>query len=142
MAPLKALRRRQIDETNTAAELPIPEKTGGMRGQLGIDKNINESNIDQYLGRDDSVYRDMRMLVRPHHYEEIAGDSYLSGYVEGFEVVPYPKIVNVNWPAGRSWSKLYAEKLYFPAKTTRLSQITKSRWILWNTISRRTKTSS
>ena len=82
-----------IDENNTAAELPLPEKTGGLRGQLGIDKNINESNIDEYLGRDDSVYRDMRMLVDTASYEAIGGDSYLSGYVDGFEVVPYPKLI-------------------------------------------------
>ena len=27
-------------------ELPLPEITGGERGKLGIDKNINEKNID------------------------------------------------------------------------------------------------
>ena len=30
------------------------------------------------------------------NYEEIGGDSYLSGFVKGFEVVPYPYLVNVN----------------------------------------------
>ena len=43
-------------------DLPKPEVTGGQRGQLGIDKNINEDTIDEYLGREDSVYRDVRML--------------------------------------------------------------------------------
>ena len=85
----------QPSAETTLSELPKPEKTGGVRGQLGIDKNINESTIDQYLGRSDAVYRDMRMLVDEANYENIQGDSYLSGYVEGFEVVPYPKIVNV-----------------------------------------------
>jgi len=75
--------------------LPLPEIEEGMRGQLGIDKNINESTIDQYLNRTDSVYRDMRMLVDEADYEAIGGDSYLSGYVEGFEVVPYPYLCNV-----------------------------------------------
>ena len=75
--------------------LPLPEITDGQRGELGIDKNINEKNIDEYLGRSDSVYRDMRMLKDPANYEAIDGDSYLSGYVEGFEVVPYPYLVNV-----------------------------------------------
>ena len=52
--------------------LPLPEITDGQRGELGIDKNINESNIDNYLGRSDSVY-----------------------HVDGFEIIPYPYLVNV-----------------------------------------------
>lgn len=75
--------------------LPLPELDEGMRGQLGIDKNINEKTIDKYLNRDDSVYRDMRMLKDEANYEAIGGDSYLSGFVKGFEVVPYPYICNV-----------------------------------------------
>lgn len=75
--------------------LPAPELAGGLRGEMGIDKNINENTIDRYLGRDDVVYRDMRMLVDVANYEAIGGDSYLSGYVKGFEVVPYPLLVNV-----------------------------------------------
>ena len=81
---------------NTApARLPKPELSEGERGQLGIDKNINEKTIDQYLGRLDSVYRDLRMLKDPGDYEAIGGDSNLSGFVNGFEVVPLPYIVNV-----------------------------------------------
>lgn len=77
-------------------ELPNPEITEGIRGeQFGIDKNINEETIDDYLNRPDSVYRDMRMLKDPGNYEAIGGDSYLSGFVKGFEVVPYPLLVNV-----------------------------------------------
>lgn len=75
--------------------LPKPTVTGGQRGQLGIDKNINEKNIDKYLNRKDSVYRDMRMLKDEANYEKIGGDSYLSGFVSGFEVIPLPYIVNV-----------------------------------------------
>ncbi len=82
--------------TTIVAELPLPELSGGLRGEMGIDKNINETTIDQYLGRDDAVYRDMRMLVDDATYENIGGDSYLSGYVKGFEVVPYPLLVNVS----------------------------------------------
>lgn len=78
-------------------QLPIPEITGGMRGTVfGIDKNINEETIDNYLNRDDSVYRDMRMLVDDGNYENIGGDSYLSGFIKGFEAIPFPLIVNVN----------------------------------------------
>ena len=75
--------------------LPLPEVSEGMRGELGIDKNINESTIDNYLNREDSVYYDMRMLVDEANYEAIEGDSYLSGFVQGFEVVPYPYLANV-----------------------------------------------
>ena len=76
--------------------LPSPELESGLRGeQFGIDANINESTIDQYLGRSDTVYRDMRMLKDEADYEAIGGDAWLSGIVEGFEVVPYPYLVNV-----------------------------------------------
>lgn len=80
---------------NLLPSLPAPELAEGERGNLGIDKNINESTIDKYLNRSDAVYRDVRMLKDPGNYEAIGGDSYLSGYVRGFEVVPFPFIVNV-----------------------------------------------
>lgn len=81
---------------SSLAALPKPEVTGGVRGKFGIDKNINEETIDNYLNREDSVYRDMRMLKDPGNYEAIGGDAYLSGFVKGFEVVPYPYLVNVS----------------------------------------------
>ena len=80
---------------NVLTDLPAPELAEGQRGELGIDKNINESTIDNYLGRSDAVYRDLRMLKDPGNYESIGGDAYLSGLVDGFEVVSYPYIVNV-----------------------------------------------
>ena len=82
-------------KTSKASELPKPKLSEGLRGTFGIDKNINETTIDNYLNRSDSVYRDMRMLKDPGNYEAIGGDSYLSGFIKGFEVVPYPYIVNV-----------------------------------------------
>lgn len=84
-----------FNENEQLKKLPLPEVTGGERGMLGIDKNINEETIDNYLGRTDSVYRDMRMLKDPGNYEAIGGDSYLSGIVKGFEVVPYPYLTKV-----------------------------------------------
>ena len=81
---------------NILPSLPTPELSEGQRGELGIDKNINESTIDQYLNRSDAVYRDLRMLEDPGNYEAIGGDAYLSGFVRGFEVVPFPYIVNVS----------------------------------------------
>lgn len=83
------------EEVSKLKELPKPEITGGERGELGIDKNINEATIDEYLNREDSVYRDMRMLEDPGDYEKIGGDRFLSGYVEGFEVIPLPYIIPV-----------------------------------------------
>lgn len=81
---------------NTALSvLPKPELADGQRGEFGIDKNVNEETIDSYLGRSDAVYRDMRMLEDPGNYEAIGGDSKLSGFVNGFEVVPLPYIMNV-----------------------------------------------
>ena len=62
-------------------ELPKPQVSEGVRGDLGIDANVNEKTIDKYLNRDDAVYRDMRMLVDPATYENIGGDAYLSGFV-------------------------------------------------------------
>ena len=76
-------------------KLPKPEVTEGERGLLGIDKNINEKTIDKYLGRDDSIYRDMRMLEDPADYANIGGDRFLSGYINGFEIVPLPYIIPV-----------------------------------------------
>ena len=88
--------RKVIDtKPKELSALPKPEITGGERGELGIDKNINESTIDKYLGRSDSVYRDMRMLEDPGDYEAIGGDRFLSGYIKGFEVVPLPYIIPV-----------------------------------------------
>ena len=80
---------------NLMKSLPAPELAEGQRGELGIDKNVNESTIDEYLNRSDAVYRDLRMLEDPGNYEAIGGDSYLSGFVRGFELVPFPYIVNV-----------------------------------------------
>ena len=77
------------------ASLPKPEAAEGQRGELGIDKNVNEETIDLYLGRSDAVYRDMRMLIDPGDYEAVGGDSMLSGFVDGFTVVPFPYIINV-----------------------------------------------
>ena len=77
--------------------LPKPEITDGIRGeQFGIDKNINETTIDNYLGLDNVVYMDMRMLKDPGNYEAIGGDSYLSGFIKGFDVMPFPYLVNVS----------------------------------------------
>ena len=63
--------------------LPTPELAEGLRGEYGIDKNINEKTIDNYLNRTDTVYRDVRMLVDTASWENKGGDRYLSGYIKG-----------------------------------------------------------
>lgn len=74
--------------------LPKAEPMDGIRGEMfGIDKHINEETIDNYLNRSDTVYRDVRMLIDPANYEAIGGDSHLSGFVKGFEVVPLPLLI-------------------------------------------------
>ncbi len=83
------------EEVVKEEELPKPQVAEGQRGELGIDKNVNEETLDKYLGRDDAVYRDMRMLIDPGNFGAIGGDAYLSGFVKGFEVVPLPYLLNV-----------------------------------------------
>lgn len=98
--------------TNKLSTIPAPEVSEGMRGELGIDKNVNESTIDNYLNRSDSVYRDVRMLVDPADYEKIGGDKYLSGIIDGFEVVPLPYLIE---PEGlpEAVGKAYSGKTLF-----------------------------
>lgn len=84
-----------IKFSSNNSKLPNPEVSSGLRGELGIDKNINEENIDKYLSREDIVFYDMRMLVDDAQYENIGGDSYLSGFIKGFEVIPYPYLAPV-----------------------------------------------
>ncbi len=102
-------------KTSKVTNLPKPELSEGLRGTFGIDKNINEKNIDSYLNRSDTVYRDMRMLKDPGNYEAIGGDSYLSGFIKGFEVVPYPYLVNVT-SLPEEVGKTYEGKTLFTLK--------------------------
>lgn len=76
-------------------KLPIPEVADGYRGTLGIDKNVNEWTIDSYLGRSDTVYIDVRFLKDVAEWGNVTqGDTYLSGFVKGFEVIPYPYLAS------------------------------------------------
>ena len=88
-------KEESVADVAKICDLPKPEVTGGARGELGIDKNVNEMTLDEYLGCEDAVYRDMRMLEDPGNYEAIGGDRYLSGFVSGFEVVPLPYLMPV-----------------------------------------------
>ncbi len=76
--------------------LPKPEPIEGYWSMFNIDKNINVfDSLDDYLFRDDVVYADMRMLVDPAQYENIGGDRFLSGFVEGFSVIPFPYLATL-----------------------------------------------
>ncbi len=78
-----------IPKEKGLAPLPKQEKSEGLRGVYDIDKNINEKTIDEYLGRSDVAYRDVRMLEDTATWENKGGERDLTGFVEGFEVVPY-----------------------------------------------------
>lgn len=77
---------------NKENRLPKQELSEGLRGVYGIDKNINEATIDKYLGRNDTVYRDVRLLEDTATWENKGGTRNITGFVEGFEVVPYAYI--------------------------------------------------
>jgi 3-mercaptopyruvate sulfurtransferase SseA len=73
----------------------LPVASPNKANMFGVDKNININTIDDWLGRDDVAYIDVRMLIDPGDYRKIGGDPILSGTIEGFEVVPYPYLANL-----------------------------------------------
>ena len=54
----------------TEEKIPLLEVTGGERGKLGIDKNINETNIGKYLNRPDAntVEEYIEAIIYNHNY--------------------------------------------------------------------------
>jgi len=60
-----------------------------------VDKNINMETIDDYLGRGDVAYRDVRMLFDPANYAAIGGEADLTRTITGFKIVPYPYIATL-----------------------------------------------
>ena len=68
------------------AKLPAPEVD--TESQFGVDANINISNIDDWLGRDDAVYRDMRMLFDPADYAAIGGEADLTRTINQKGILP------------------------------------------------------
>ncbi len=81
------------NETPKLPELPLPHADES--SQFGIDKNINQQTIDEWLGRDDVAYRDVRMLFDPADYGSIGGEADLTATIEGFKVVPYPYLATM-----------------------------------------------
>jgi len=80
-----------IKNTVSECESPLPaqELSEWLRWVYGIDKNINEKTIDNYLHRVDVVYRDVRMLEDSASWENKWWTRNLEWFVEWFEVVPY-----------------------------------------------------
>ena len=105
---------------NMKPEMPLPkqEKSEGLRGVYDIDKNVNEKTIDNYLGRSDTVYRDVRMLLDSATWENKGGERELTGFVEGFEVIPYAYLTEfpqeyIDQKADENVSGLYKGKTLF-----------------------------
>ena len=73
--------------------LPPPQEDAG--SQFGVDININMDTIDDYLGREDVAYRDVRMLFDHADYGAIGGEADLSRTIQGFRVVPYPYLATL-----------------------------------------------
>lgn len=82
--PMEPAAAPQSPQSNLPAANPDPDSP------FGVDESLNMETIDQYLFRDDTVYRDMRMLDDPADYEAIGGNSKLDITLEGFKTVPYP----------------------------------------------------
>ena len=84
--------RKRVSEkganSGKMAELPLPAPD--TTSDFGIDSAVNMSTIDEWLGRDDVVYRDLRMLVDPADFKAVGGDPLLSRAIAGFKVVPFP----------------------------------------------------
>ena len=103
---------------NILNPLPAQEKSEGLRGVYDIDKNINEKTIDNYLNRSDVVYRDVRMLEDTATWENKGGERDLTGFVEGFEVVPYAYLTEfpeeyINQKKSENVTGLYEGKTLF-----------------------------
>ncbi|MCR5289850.1 MAG: hypothetical protein K6E51_07660 [Treponema sp.] len=74
---------------------PLPAGVPDPSSPFGVDSKINMTTIDDYLNRDDVVYRDMRMLFDPADYGAIGGNADLAATIEGFKIVPYPYLATL-----------------------------------------------
>lgn len=82
-------------EEAPAINKPLPAPSVNAESQFGVDENISIATIDEWLDRDDAVYRDMRMLFDPADYAAIGGEADLTHTIEGFKVVPFPYIATL-----------------------------------------------
>ena len=79
-------------ETGQSAFEVLPVSEPNPENPFGVDMNVNMDSIDDYLKLSDAVYRDMRMPVDPYDYDAIGGSSIASATIEGFAMIPYPKL--------------------------------------------------
>ena len=83
--------------TNDAPKLKeIPASQPDANSMFGVDANINIETIDEWVNREDVVYRDVRMLFDPADYAAIGGNADLSSTIEGFKIVPYPYLATLS----------------------------------------------
>ena len=82
--------KTQDENTEEPVLAPLPAPEVDESSQFGVDKNINQSTIDDWLFRPDVAYRDVRMLFDPAEYAAIGGEADLTATIEGFKVIPYP----------------------------------------------------
>ena len=83
----------QFQGLSYADSLPVPAPDPD--SLFGVDLNINVSTLDSYLGRDDVVYCDVRMLFDPADFSVIGGNADLATTVEGFRIIPYPYLATL-----------------------------------------------
>lgn len=75
---------------------PLPAPSADPDSMFGVDENINMETIDNYLGRDDVAYIDVRMLFDPADYSAIGGEADLTRTIQGFKIVPFPYIATLS----------------------------------------------
>lgn len=77
------------DEASAGLD-PLPAAEVDPDSERGTDVNVNMATIDQYLGRPDVAYRDVRHL----YATDESGATYvdLASTIQGFKIVPYIKI--------------------------------------------------
>lgn len=98
--------------------IPAQENSEWLRWVYGIDKNINEKTIDNYLNRPDVAYRDVRLLEDTATWENKWWTRNLEWIVEWFEVVPYAYLTQfpqeyIDQKASENVSWLYQWKTLF-----------------------------
>lgn len=73
-----------------AGPAPLPPAETDPETERGTDVNVNMATLDQYLGRPDVAYRDVRHLYATDEAGNAVVD--LATTVEGFKIVPYIKL--------------------------------------------------
>lgn len=71
---------------------PLPAASPDPESPFAVDAAVNVSTIDGFLGRDDTVYRDMRLVKDPANYVDIGGSSNLETTIGGFRITPFPYV--------------------------------------------------